>query len=44
MLVMTTHNSHKHFGLDDILVREVERMRTVCREREDLSNVITNIH
>jgi len=41
---MITRNSHKHFGLDDIQVREVEGVRTVCREREDLSTVITNIH
>jgi hypothetical protein len=44
MLVMTTCNSHKHFGLDDIQVREVEGMKAVCREREDLSTFITNIH
>jgi hypothetical protein len=44
MFVMITHNSHKHFGLDAIQVREMEGMRAVCREREHLSTVITSIH
>jgi len=41
---MTTCNSHKQFGLDNIQVRELEGMRAVRRESEDLSTVITDIH
>jgi hypothetical protein len=35
MFVMKTCNSHKHYGLDDTQVKELEEIRAVHRERED---------
>jgi hypothetical protein len=44
MLVMTTHNSYKPFELANTQARELEGKRTVSRQRETLSTVISNIH